>query len=183
MTQDAFNEIYSRAAKLIPKDMDIVDLLHMDPIIERKVYQMEVPVIKVKYHVPEMTKLEYNPKGNFYDLRSSVEYHIRKGDFLLIDLGVSIKLPEGYWAQIVPRSSLFKKHCLVQPNSFGVIDNTYCGEDDHWMLPVYALEDTIIKFDERICQFRIVKDNYFMIQEVDHMDDESRGGFGSTGEM
>jgi dUTP pyrophosphatase len=161
-----------------------MDLLHIDPyIVERILEDMNIPEIKVKYHVPEMTKLKYNEKGNFFDLRASKRYEIKKGQFLLIDLGVSIKLPEGYWAQVVPRSSLFANHRLVQTNSFGVIDTTYCGEDDHWKMPVYALDDTIIEFDERICQFRIVKDNYFTITEVDHMEDESRGGFGSTGKL
>jgi dUTP pyrophosphatase len=128
-----------------------------------------------------MTKIEINNKGNFIDLRSAQEVGMVAGEFKLIDLGVSIKLPEGYWGQVVPRSSLFKNHGLIQTNSFGVIDTTYCGEDDHWMLPVYATRNTIIEKDERICQFRIVKDIPFDITEVEMMEDESRGGFGSTG--
>jgi dUTP pyrophosphatase len=140
-----------------------------------------MPEIKIKYHDPEMTKIEINNKGNFIDLRSAQEVGMVAGEFKLIDLGVSIKLPEGYWGQVVPRSSLFKNHGLIQTNSFGVIDTTYCGEDDHWMLPVYATRNTIIEKDERICQFRIVKDIPFDITEVEMMEDESRGGFGSTG--
>lgn len=140
-----------------------------------------MPEIKIKYHDPELTKIEINSKGNFVDLRSVKEVELKAGDFKLIDLGVSIKLPEGYWGQVVPRSSLFKNHGLIQTNSFGVIDTTYCGEDDHWMLPVYATRDTVIEKDERICQFRIVKDIPFDITEVEMMEDESRGGFGSTG--
>jgi dUTP pyrophosphatase len=139
--------------------------------------------IKIKYHNNDMTKIDKSSKGNFIDLRSSEKVELKAGDFKMIDLGVSIKLPEGYWGQVVPRSSLFKNHGLIQTNSFGVIDTTYCGEDDHWKLPVYATRDTIVEFDERICQFRIVKDNDFEIKEVEMMTDTSRGGFGSTGRL
>lgn len=142
-----------------------------------------VPNILVKYHNPKMTKIVYNPKGNFFDLRSNHRYDIKAGNYQMIDLGISIKLPNGYWGQVVPRSSLFKNHGLIQTNSFGVIDTSYCGEDDHWMMPVYATRDTTIDFDERVCQFRIVKDIYFTIEEVDYLEDENRDGFGSTGKM
>lgn len=142
-----------------------------------------VKEVKVKYHNPKMTKMEINEKGNFIDMRSSDTYVLKTGDYMCIDLGVSIKLPDGYWGQVVPRSSLFKNHGVICVNSFGVIDTSYCGEDDHWGLLVYATRDTTIEFDERICQFRIVKDNPIYITEVDHMEDSSRGGFGSTGKM
>ena len=145
--------------------------------LEQEIY----PELKVKYHNPEMTKINFSNTGNFLDLRSSAKVELKAGDFKLIDLGISIKLPDGYWGQVVPRSSLFKNHGLIETNGFGVIDTSYCGEDDHWMLPVYATRDTTIEFDERICQFRIVKDNPFTIKEVDNMEDESRGGFGSPG--
>ena len=182
MTSDEFNKIYERSKQLIPEDVDLEVLLGLNnKNLGGLVEDMSIPTIKIKYHVSEMSKIAYNEKGNFFDLRASKRYALRKGDFVLIDLGISIKLPDGYWAQVCPRSSLFKNHKLIQTNSFGVIDTTYCGEDDHWMLPVYALEDTIVEFDERICQFRIVKDNPFVIEEVNFMEDESRGGFGSTG--
>ena len=155
----------------------------LDKVIQRLDQEDELPEIKIKYHNPDMTKVEYNPNGNFYDLRAAKEYNIKQGEFTLIDLGISIKLPDGFWGQVVPRSSLFKNHGLIQTNSFGVIDTSYCGEEDHWKLPVYATRVTTIEFNERICQFRIVKDNNFYINEVDHMDNKSRGGFGSTGKL
>lgn len=50
------------------------------------------------------------------------------------------------------------------------------------MMPVYAVEDTEIKKNDRICQFRILKKMPALeIQEVEHLNDVSRGGFGSTG--
>lgn len=181
MTEAAFNRVIERSNSMIPKDIDIETLLHLKVNTERIIRNMGVPQILVKYHNKEMTKIQFNEKGNFFDLRASQRYEIKKGEFKLIDLGVSIKLPEGYWGQVVPRSSLYKNHHLIQTNSFGVIDTTYCGEKDHWMLPVLAIEDTVIEFDERICQFRIVKDNPFTIKEVEEMTDKDRGGFGTSG--
>ncbi len=137
--------------------------------------------IKVLYHA-DITKLEVSDIGNFIDLRSAEDYDLKAGDFKLINLGISVELPKGYWAQVVPRSSTFKNHGIIQTNSFGVIDTSYCGENDVWMLPVYATRDTHIDKDERICQFRLVKDQFKVaITEVDHLDGEDRGGFGSTG--
>lgn len=180
MTVQNINKAIERSVKMFPNDMSIQDILSLQPA-ERIISSMQIPQIKVKYHNKDLIKIKYDENGNFFDLRAAKRYEIKKGDFALIDLGVSIKLPEGYWGQVVPRSSLFKNHKVIQANSFGVIDTTYCGEDDHWMLPVLAFDDTVIEFNERICQFRIVKDNPFTILEVDNMEDASRGGFGTSG--
>jgi dUTP pyrophosphatase len=139
--------------------------------------------VKIHYHhelFPDLEEAEMF--GDFIDLRAAESYTLYEGDFVMINLGVSVQLPEGYWGQLVPRSSLFKNHGLIQTNSFGVIDESYCGEEDVWMMPVYAVRDTHIDFDTRLCQFRIVRKQPFTIETVDHLNDESRGGFGSTGE-
>lgn len=138
--------------------------------------------VRIKYHKNKFPKLkEAKCYGNFIDLRAAECYYIKAGQFQLINLGVSMKIPEGYWGQLVPRSSLFKNHGLIQTNSFGVIDTDYCGEGDIWMMPVYATRDAIIEENERVCQFRIVKDNPVNLVSVDKLEYEDRGGFGSTG--
>ena len=138
--------------------------------------------VRIKYHKDKFPRLqEAKSYGDFIDLRAAKAYDIKKGDFVYINLGVSMKLPDGYWGQVVPRSSLFKTHGLIQTNSFGVIDNDYCGEHDIWMLPVYALRDTIVEENERVCQFRIVKNNPIRLMSVETLDFKDRGGFGSTG--
>jgi dUTP pyrophosphatase len=138
--------------------------------------------IKVKYHIEGMEKIEKIEKGDWIDLRSSTEYKLKQGEFALIDLGVSIKLPSGYEAHLVPRSSTFKKYGILQVNSIGIIDESYCGENDRWMMPIYAVKDTIIEKNDRICQFRVMpKMEAVRIIEVKKMEDASRGGFGSTG--
>lgn len=138
--------------------------------------------IKIKYHNPDSQKIEKITRGDWIDLRAAKDYHIKKGEFRLIDLGVSMKLPEGYEAHIVPRSSTFRRWGIIQTNSVGIIDGSYCGEDDVWMMPALATMDTDIFAGDRICQFRIVANQpQIEFEEVDHLDSESRGGFGSTG--
>lgn len=138
--------------------------------------------LRIKYFDKSIEKLKKTEKGDWIDLRSAIDISLKKGDFALIPLGVGMVLPDGYEAHIVPRSSTFKNWKIIQTNSVGIIDNSYSGENDQWMMPVYAVEDTKIKKNDRICQFRILeKMPVLEIQEVEHLNDVSRGGFGSTG--
>lgn len=138
--------------------------------------------LRIKYFDKNIEKLKKTEKGDWIDLRSAIDISLKKGDFALIPLGVGMVLPDGYEAHIVPRSSTFKNWKIIQTNSVGIIDNSYSGENDQWMMPVYAVEDTEIKKNDRICQFRILeKMPAIEIQEVEHLNDVSRGGFGSTG--
>lgn len=138
--------------------------------------------IQVMYHNPDLIPINLSEKGDWIDLRSAEEYHIYPNKFYLINLGISVKLPEGYEAHIVPRSSTFKTWGLIQTNGIGIIDNSYCGENDIWMIPVISTKITTINVNDRVCQFRIVKKMpKLTINTVDHLLDESRGGFGSTG--
>ena len=108
---------------------------------------------------------------------------MKKGDFQLIPLGVAIQLPENTEALLVPRSSTFKKYGIIQANSVGVIDESYCGEQDEWMFPAYATKDIVIPKNTRICQFRIQEHQPAVtIRVVEHLTGTNRGGFGSTGE-
>lgn len=137
--------------------------------------------IDVVYHKcnPYLEKIDI---GDWVDLRAIQTYEINKGDFCMLDLGVSMRLPDGYEAVIAPRSSLFKSHGLLQTNGIGVIDNTYCGTYDIWKMPVYATRDTIILGGERVCQFRIQRSQpSIKFQSVDALMERGRGGFGGTG--
>ena len=142
------------------------------------------PKIEIKYFDKEIDKLEYvgGEKSNWIDLRSAETIHLKKGEFHLIPLGVGMKLPEGYEANIVPRSSTYKNFKILQTNSFAVIDNSYSGDNDQWFYPVIAMEDTTINKNDRICQFRINKiQPEIEFEEVAHLDEVDRGGLGSTG--
>lgn len=138
--------------------------------------------IKIKYHNPELVKIEKIDKGDWIDLRAAENVTLKTGEFKIISLGVSMKLPEGYEAHIVPRSSTFKKWGIIQCNHMGVIDNSYSGNNDIWGMPVLATGDTEIKVNDRICQFRIMKKQPELeFEEVEHLSGTDRGGFGSTG--
>lgn len=137
--------------------------------------------VKIKYHA-DITPIEEFDNGDWIDLRAAEDVEMRAWDFKLISLGVSMKLPEGYEAHIVPRSSTFKNWGIIQGNHMGVIDNSYSGTNDIWKFPAIALRDTKICKNDRICQFRIEKKQpKFNRVTVDHLDDVDRGGFGSSG--
>lgn len=139
--------------------------------------------IEIKYHTDKIEKLRFiDDKSDWIDLRASEDVVMNAGEFKLIPLGVSMRLPDGYEAHIAPRSSTFKNFGVIQTNSVGVVDNSYSGDNDIWMFPAYAVRDTVIHTNDRICQFRIMKKQPVVIfNEVDHLDEKSRGGFGSTG--
>ena len=140
--------------------------------------------IKVKYFTDDIDELCYvEGKSDWIDLHAAETVTMKAGEFRLIPLGVAIALPEGYEAHIVPRSSTFKNYGILQTNSMGVIDGSYCGDNDEWRMPVYATRDTCIEVGDRICQFRIVENQPKLVfQEVDHLCGVDRGGFGSTGQ-
>ena len=138
--------------------------------------------IKIKYHNKNIEKIQKIAKGDWIDLRAAETVELKAGEFRLVSLGISMQLPEGYEALIAPRSSTFKRWGILQPNSPGVVDNSYCGDDDIWQMPVYATRDTVIEENDRICQFRIQeKMPDVTFTEVDTLDNDSRGGFGTTG--
>lgn len=138
--------------------------------------------IKVKYHDADIGKIEKIPVGDWIDLRAAETVYMDAGDFKVISLGISMKLPEGYEAHVLPRSSTFKKWGIIMTNSMGVIDESYCGNNDVWGFPALAMRPTTIYKGDRICQFRIMKKMpEVTFTEVNNMEDADRGGFGSTG--
>lgn len=138
--------------------------------------------IKVKYFNDDIVKLNKISKGDWIDLRCAQDVDIKEGDFMLIPLGIAMELPKGYEAIVVPRSSTFKNYGIIQANSIGIIDNSYCGDNDQWYFPAYATRDTHINKNDRICQFRIQENMpNTIIYEVEHLDNDDRNGIGSTG--
>lgn len=138
--------------------------------------------IRIKYFCDDIEKIQKIDKGDWIDLRAAETVEMKAGEFRLIPLGVGMILPEGYEAHMAPRSSTFKNFGIIQTNSVGVIDESYCGDNDQWRYPVYALRDTVINKGDRICQFRIIKKQPSIeFIEVDTLSSTDRGGFGSTG--
>ena len=138
--------------------------------------------IQIKYFDKDIDKIEKISKGDLIDLRAAETVVMKKGDYKLIKLGVGMKLPEGYKANVYPRSSTYKNFGIIQANSVGQIDQSYCGDSDQWRFPAIAMRDTTIRKNDRICQFEIQKiQPEIEFEEVEHLSSESRGGIGSTG--
>lgn len=142
---------------------------------------INIETIKIKYHA-DISPIEAFPNGDWIDLRAAEDVELKAGESCLISLGVSMKLPDGYEAHVVPRSSTFRNWGIIQANHMGVIDNSYSGDGDIWMYPAIAMRDTKIGKNDRICQFRIEKKQpRFIFEIVDHLEDPDRGGFGTSG--
>lgn len=139
-------------------------------------------VIPIKVHDEELPVPEHKSYGDWIDLRAAETVELKQGEFRIISLGVSMRLPYGYEAHIIPRSSTFKNSGILLANSYGLIDNSYCGEDDIWGFPAIAMRDTVVQKGDRICQFRIMqKQPKLVFAKVERLEGKSRGGFGSTG--
>lgn len=138
--------------------------------------------IKIKYFDSEIDKVKKISKGDLIDLRAAKTVEMKAGEYCLIPLGVGMKLPDGYKANVYPRSSIYKNFGIILANSVGQIDNSYSGDNDQWHFPAIALRDTVIYKNDRICQFEIQKiQPEIEFVEVETLDDMDRGGIGSTG--
>lgn len=140
-------------------------------------------VIKIKY-LRDIEKIKPISVGDWIDLRCAEDTIIKGGELKMIPLGVAMELPTGYEALVAPRSSTFKKYGVMLANSIGIIDESYKGDGDEWHFPAYAVKDTYIQKNERICQFRIIEHQPLVnIIEVDSLGNPDRGGIGSTGRV
>ena len=139
--------------------------------------------IKIQYLNDDIKKLEYiDGKSDWIDLRAAERVELKSGEFKLINLGIAMELPNGYEAHIAPRSSTFKNFGLIQANSIGIVDESYCGPNDWFFFPAIALRDTTIEINDRICQFRIEKHQpQIVFEEISRLENNNRGGIGSTG--
>lgn len=139
--------------------------------------------IEIRYFTDQIEPLRYvDGKSDWIDLRAAETVELKAGQFRLIPLGVGMKLPAGYEALVAPRSSTFKNYGVLQANSLGIVDESYCGDNDQWRWPAYAVRDTVIHVNDRICQFRIIEHQPKLeFCPVEHLDGPDRGGFGSTG--
>lgn len=149
--------------------------------------------VKVKYF-DGATELEKKEVGDWIDVYSNEDITLRRFESAKIHLGFAMEFPPEYEAHLVPRSSTFDKWGIIQTNHTGIIDHTYCGDNDEWKLPVYCLEPrhidkttgepvcTIIRKGDKIAQFRLIKRMEDVnLNTVEKLGNKDRGGFGSTG--
>lgn len=147
--------------------------------------------IKIKYHA-DIDRIKRITVGDWIDLRCAEDTFIPVGGHKAIPLGVSMELPRGYEAHILPRSSTYMRYGILPVNGMGIIDNSYRGDNDIWHFGVVCLTGAdvrdgmcgaFIPKNARICQFRIMpkQDENIRFVEVDRLDGKNRGGIGSTG--
>lgn len=137
--------------------------------------------VKVKYFEGQ-EEIEKIPIGDWIDLRANEDVELKAGESAYIHLGVAMQLPKGFEGHVAPRSSTFKRWGIIQTNSIGIIDESYCGDEDEWCMPVLAVRDTIIHKGDRVCQFRIIeKQPGIKFVTVEKLGNDNRGGLGSTG--
>lgn len=158
--------------------------------------------LRVKYFEGQDKKLSFIEKGDWIDVYANADVFIPLGEMRLVPLGFALQLPQGYEAVLAPRSSTFKTWGVIQTNSIGVIDESYCGDNDQWMIPLYSLKEveqlsietgfdkpfvikgSYIRKGDKIAQFRIQEKmprNEISIVEVAELGNTDRDGFGSTG--
>lgn len=137
--------------------------------------------VKIFYHT-DIDEIKMTDDGNWIDLRAAEDIELKKDEFKLISLGVSMKLPNGYEAHILPRSSTLKNFGIIMGNSEGIVDNNYSGQNDIYKFPALAVRDTSIKKNDRICQMKLEKiQKRVVFEKVSSLSGSDRGGFGSTG--
>lgn len=151
--------------------------------------------LKIKYQrVAAVNPIEPIAKGEWIDLCLANKTRLSEGEYKILSLGIRMKLPKGFEAWIVPRSSTFKNFKLIMTNSVGIIDSSYQGPTDVWGFPAVAMEDIVLLPNKRICQFRIMpsqkasfwtKLKWLFVSGIEFVEEDwisrDRGGFGSTG--
>ena len=156
--------------------------IDLSNLFEKANLKLNFEQIKIKYFDQEIERIQKISIGDWIDLRSAERVEMKAGEYRLIPLGVGMVLPDGYEAHVLPRSSTPSKFGIIMANSMGVIDNSYSGDADEWKFPAVAIRDTVIEKGDRIAQFRIMKNQPVIeFEVVNHLNDISRGGIGSTG--
>ena len=139
--------------------------------------------IRIKY-LRDIERIGKISVGDWIDLRAAEDTVLKADTYMAIPLGVAMELPKGYEAILAPRSGTFKKYGVLLANSIGIIDESFKGDNDEWHFLAYSVRDTVIKKNERICQFRIFEHQpQIEFEEVESLGNTDRGGIGSTGKI
>lgn len=137
--------------------------------------------LKVKY-LRDIEPIQLITQGDWIDLRCAERTVLHKGDYRNIPLGIAMQLPDGYEAIVAPRSSTFSRYGILMVNGIGIIDESYCGDNDEWCFPALATRPVIIEKNERIAQFRLLWHQPALEPvTVETLGNADRGGLGSTG--
>lgn len=126
---------------------------------------------------------KYETEGSVaFDILAREKTIINPKEIGLIPGNIIVKIPKGYMLHVALRSSTPKKKGLLMPHGMGIIDQDYCGENDEIKVQVHNFRDStcIVEKGEKIAQGVFVKIEKHEWNELETMDQNSRGGFGST---
>ncbi len=143
-------------------------------------------VLKVKKIKEEAIIPSYSTQGSVgLDLRAIKEYNIKAGEQALIKTGLAVEIPYGYVGFVCSRSGMAIKDGLFVLNSPGVVDPDYRGENDEVGVILYNTgsihKEYNVKAGDKVAQLVISLAPQFKIEKVNSLNNEDRGGFGSTG--
>lgn len=128
------------------------------------------------------THEQFQENGFNQDFKYKGKVNYFKGNTVIIKLGFALELDEYSTGYLLPRSSTYKNYGLLLTNSMGVIDTSYCGDNDEWTMVFYATENGSINIGDRPGQMFIRRDvEIFQFEEVEHLGNKDRGGYGSSG--
>jgi dUTP pyrophosphatase len=125
----------------------------------------------------------YETSGSVgFDLLCREDVTINPSEIALIPANVIVEIPQGYMLMVTLRSSTPKKYGLLMPHGVGIIDNDYCGEEDEIKIQVYnfTANPVTVKRGDKIAQGIFTKVDKAQWEEIDRMNQQTRGGFGST---
>ncbi len=142
-------------------------------------------IVKVKRLNPDATiPHQAKPGDAAFDLYSVEDYLLRPETREFVHTGIALQIPEGYEAQVRPRSGLAMKQGITVVNSPGTIDSGYRGEVVVILHNLDTKAGFLIKKGMRIAQLAIRPVPEVQFVEVEELEESERGagGFGSTGE-
>jgi dUTP pyrophosphatase len=142
--------------------------------------EVYVKIVQMHEHAIQPT---YQTKGAAgMDIHSVVDLTISPGKTALVQTGIGLGIPEGYEAQVRPRSGLAFKYGVTVLNAPGTIDSDYRGEVKVILIN-HGDQEFIIRRGDRIAQLVFCPVNHATLIVTDRLDstDRGAGGFGSTG--
>lgn len=154
--------------------------LYADTILDYKVFEGEyLDLDKARDNQKDTNAYRVEDLDFYFMSGETLTFY--KGDVVTFGLGVAMELPEGYFANVRARSSIFNNFKAMVVNGVGLIDDSYNGDDDEWRVQVLFLDDAEVKRGDRLCQFTLEKMIEVEFEEVDTLNNKNRGGFGTSG--
>ncbi len=140
--------------------------------------------VRVKRIDPSLPLPIYETDGSVgFDLIAREEIRVHSGAIELVPANVVVEVPAGYMLMLASRSSTPRKKGVMPPHGIGIVDLDYCGPEDEVKIQIYNFTEEVVDIErgEKIAQGVFVRVDKVEWEEVEEMDRDSRGGFGSTG--